>query len=224
MNKKGKTGPRLFFYIAGLLIMTFGVAISIRSDLGVSPISSIPYTLTCVAGMDMGLSTTVCSIAFIIMQVIILRKQFRPFDLMQLPVSIMFGAFMTFCTGLVKYMPEPGNFGVKIIMMLISTVVVAIGVFMYVSSGYITLPTEGIMIAVVRVWKFQFGSVKRAFDITMVVISGITCLIFIKELGSVGIGTIISAVLVGTEIKLLTKWFGAAKDRFLGFASAENNK
>ena len=108
--------------------------------------------------------------------------------------------------------------------MLISTVVVAIGVFMYVSAGYITLPTEGIMIAVVRVSKFQFGSVKRAFDISMVVISAVTCLIFLKELGSVGIGTIISAVLVGTEIKLLTKWFGPAKDKFLGFAPAENSK
>ena len=221
MNKKGKTGPRLLFYIGGLLIMTFGVAISIRSDLGVSPISSIPYTLTCVAGMDMGLSTTVCSIVFIIMQMIILRKDFKLYDLLQLPVSIMFGAFMSFCTGLTVYMPEPGNFAMKIVMMLISTVVVAIGVYMYVSSGYITLPTEGIMIAVVRVWKFQFGSVKRAFDISMVIISAVTCLIFIKELGSVGIGTIISAVLVGTEIKLLTKWTGKAKDKFLGFDSAE---
>ena len=221
MNKKGKTGPRLLFYIGGLLIMTFGVAISIRSDLGVSPISSIPYTLTCVAGMDMGLSTTVCSIVFIIMQMIILRKDFKLYDLLQLPVSIMFGAFMSFCTGLTVYMPEPGNFAMKIVMMLISTVVVAIGVYMYVSSGYITLPTEGIMIAVVRVWKFQFGSVKRAFDISMVVISAVTCLIFIKELGSVGIGTIISAVLVGTEIKLLTKWTGKVKDKFLGFDSAE---
>lgn len=221
MNKKGKTGPRLLFYIGGLLIMTFGVAISIRSDLGVSPISSIPYTLTCVAGMDMGLSTTVCSIVFIIMQMIILRKDFKLYDLLQLPVSIMFGAFMSFCTGLTVYMPEPGNFAMKIVMMLISTVVVAIGVYMYVSSGYITLPTEGIMIAVVRVWKFQFGSVKRAFDISMVVISAVTCLIFIKELGSVGIGTIISAVLVGTEIKLLTKWTGKVKDKFLGFESVE---
>ena len=217
MNQKGKTGPRLLFYIGGLLIMTFGVAVSIRSDLGVSPISSIPYTLTCVAGMDMGLSTTVCSIAFIIMQVIILRKDFKLYDLLQLPVSIMFGAFMSFCTGLTVYMPEPGNFAMKILMMLVSTVIVAIGVYMYVSSGYITLPTEGIMIAVVRVWKFQFGSVKRAFDISMVVISAVTCLICIKELGSVGIGTIISAVLVGTEIKLLTKWTGKAKDKFLGF-------
>lgn len=197
--------------------MTLGVAISIRSDLGVSPISSIPYTIICITGMDMGLSTTVCSIVFIIMQVLILRKDFKLSELMQLPVSILFGMFMTFCTGLVRYMPEPSNFAVKLVMMLASTLVVAIGVYMYVSSGYITLPTEGIIIAVVRVTKFQFGSVKRAFDISMVVISAVSCLIFIKELGSVGIGTIAAAVLVGTEIKLLTKWFGTAKDKFLGF-------
>ena len=54
-------GSRLFVripaYVIGLLIMTLGVAISVKSNLGVSPVSSIPYTITCVVGLEMGKAT-----------------------------------------------------------------------------------------------------------------------------------------------------------------------
>ena len=38
---------RFLVYVTGFLIMTLGIAISVKSDLGVSPVSSIPYTMTC---------------------------------------------------------------------------------------------------------------------------------------------------------------------------------
>jgi uncharacterized membrane protein YczE len=53
----------------------------------------------------------------------------------------------------------------------------------------------------------------------MVFISLVTCLIAIHSLGSVGIGTIVAAVLVGTEVKLMTKIFGESRDRMLGINS-----
>lgn len=37
---------RLICYFVGLFIMTAGIAISVKSNLGVSPVSSIPYTVT----------------------------------------------------------------------------------------------------------------------------------------------------------------------------------
>ena len=92
--------------------------------------------------------------------------------------------------------------------MLISTVIVAIGVFAYVSSGFIPLPTEGLLLAIAQVTKTKFSSLKLIGDISMVVVSLTTCLIAIQQFGSIGIGTIASAVLVGNEVKILTKYFG----------------
>lgn len=53
------------------------------------------------------------------------------------------------------------------------------------------------------------------FDISMVAISLITCLIVLKALGSVGIGTIVAAVLVGVFLGLITKMFGEKRDTIL---------
>lgn len=196
--------------------MTLGVAVSVKSDLGVSPISSIPYTMTCATGLDLGVATIVFSVIMVLLQAVVLRKNFSLMNFLQLPVGIIFGMFMTFCCGMIERFPDPANMAVQLIMMLISTFIVAVGVFMYVPAGFIPLAPEGLMLAIVRVGKFKFANVKICFDVTMVTISAVSCLIILKELGSVGIGTVVAAVLVGTEVKMLVRFFGEGRDRLLG--------
>ena len=109
---------------------------------------------------------------------------------------------------MVQTLPSPDSFLVRIILMLISTVIVSVGVFLYVSSGFIPLPTEGVLIAITQVTKAKFASLKLIGDISMVIVSLVTCLVAIGQLGSIGLGTIVSALLVGNEVKILTKHFG----------------
>ena len=204
---------RCIIYFFGLLIMTLGVAVSVKSDLGVSPVSSIPYTMTCVWGIEMGKATIVFHAALVLVQVILLRRKFQLKNLLQIPVGVLFGYMTTFSNHLMTFLPDPGNIYIRLGMVVISTVLVAIGLFFYVPADIIPLAGEGVMLAVSKVADKAFSTVKIAFDVTMVVISLITCLILIHSLGSVGIGTVIAAVMVGMVLKLITKLFGEARDR-----------
>lgn len=215
-NKNNKTGIRLVFYFLGFLIMTLGVAVSIKSGLGVSPNSSVPYTLTVVFGIELGLATTIVSIVAALLQIPILRKDFKMTHLLQIPVSVVFGIFMTSCVKFVNFIPNPSSFVIKIVLMLISTVIVAIGVFMYLSAGYIPLPTEGLVLAIAQVTKVKFGTMKVIGDVTMVLISLVMCLVKIHSFGSIGLGTIVSALLVGTEVKFITGKVGNKVKELLG--------
>ena len=89
MDDKKKFGVKLLFYFGGLIIMTLGVVISVKSDLGVTPISSIPYTVTVVSGMDLGIATMLFSVFMVLLQILILRKRFKPINLLQLPIGIL---------------------------------------------------------------------------------------------------------------------------------------
>lgn len=204
---------RCIIYFFGLLIMTLGVAVSVKSDLGVSPVSSIPYTMTCVWGIEMGKATIVFHAALVLVQVILLRRKFQLKNLLQIPVGVLFGYMTTFSNHLLTFLPDPGNIYIRLGMVVISTVLVAIGLFFYVPADIIPLAGEGVMLAISKVADKAFSTVKIAFDVTMVVISLITCLILIHSLGSVGIGTVIAAVMVGMVLKLITKLFGEARDR-----------
>lgn len=196
---------RLICYFVGLFIMTIGIALSVKSDLGVSPVSSIPYTLTVCCRIEMGRATVLFHCVLIIMQVFILRKNFKLKSLLQLPVGIVFGFFTTFCNSLVEHLPSTDNYFIRILMILISVVLVAIGIFMYLPADIIPLAGEGIMQAVADTLKIEFSKVKIAFDVTMIVISLVTCLIVLHSLGSVGIGTVIAALLVGVVIGWIEK-------------------
>lgn len=120
---------RLIAYLIGLFIMTIGVSMSVKSNLGVSPVSSIPYTITCITGLEMGKATIVFHIFLVILQILILRKAFKIKNLLQVIVGVVFGYFTTFSNFLFSYLPTPENIIIRLIMMLLSTVIIAIGIF-----------------------------------------------------------------------------------------------
>lgn len=218
-------GSRLFVripaYVIGLLIMTLGVAISVKSNLGVSPVSSIPYTITCVVGLEMGKATILFHAVLVLLQILLLRRAFQAKNLLQIFAGILFGYFTTFCNSLMVFFPDPTNLIVRLAMMLFSTGLIAFGLFWYVPADIIPLAGEGAMLAISKTIKKPFPTVKIAFDVTMVVISLVTCLICLHSLGSVGIGTIAAAILVGMELRWITKKCGAQRDAILGVTKKE---
>lgn len=207
MEKKRTLLNRLICYFGGLFIVTIGIAISVQSDLGVSPLSAIPYTLTCCWGMEMGKATILFHCVLVLLQILILRKNFKLKLLLQVPVGIVFGYFTTFCNYLVAFLPTTENMVIRICLALISTVLVAVGIFFYLPADIMPLAGEGIMQAVADTTKIDFSKVKVASDIIMVLISLVTCLIVIHSIGSVGIGTIIAAVLTGVVLGQITKFW-----------------
>ena len=207
---------RLTMYIMGLFMMTIGIALSVKSNLGVSPVSSIPYTMTCIWGIEMGKATIIFHCFLVLLQLLILRKDFKLRNLFQVLVGVMFGYFTTFCNWGVSFLPTPQNMIIRIGLMLVSTLFIAFGIFLYMPPNIMPLAGEGAMQAVSDVSGIAFSKVKIGFDVSMVLISLVFCLIFIKSLGSVGLGTIIAAVLVGTVLGFISKRFGEKRDRWLG--------
>ena len=203
-------------YFIGLFVMTIGIALSVKSNLGVSPVSSIPYTITCVWGIEMGKATILFHIVLVLIQILVLRKNFKPVQLLQVLIGVVFGYFTTFCNYMVSFLPTPDNLGIRILMVLASTVFVAVGIFLYLPADLIPLAGEGCMQAVSTVTHIEFAKVKIGFDCTMVLVSAVTCLTILHSLGSVGIGTIIAAVLVGTLVGIINRAFGRQRDRLLG--------
>ena len=213
--RKENYAVRFPVYIIGLFIMTLGVSMSVKSNLGVSPVSSIPYTITCITGLEMGKATILFHIVLVLLQVLILRSAFQMKNLLQVVVGILFGYFTTFSNYLFSFLPSTDNLVIRMLLMLFSTVLIAIGIFFYLPADIVPLAGEGAMKAISDKTNIVFSKVKMGFDISMVVISLISCLLILRKLGSVGVGTIVAAVLVGAVLGVLTKLFGEKRARFL---------
>lgn len=161
---------RFLVYVTGFLIMTLGIAISVKSDLGVSPVSSIPYTMTCVWGIEMGKATILFHVGLVLLQIILLRRAFQLKNLLQIPVGILFGYLTTFSNYLMTFLPDPEHLYIQLLMTVVSAVLIAIGIFFYVPMDLVPLAGEGAMLAISKVTRKPFSTIKLIFDISMVVI------------------------------------------------------
>lgn len=208
---------RYFFGTLGLAFVAAGVAFSIKSDLGTSPISCPPYVLSLKGWLTVGEFTALMHCLFILLQVALLRKNFKWKYLMQIPAAIVFGAltdlFILACDSLVA-----DTYTARLAYMCISLLLTAVGVSLEVRSKAWMVAGEMTVAAIAEVSGKKFSSVKIFFDITLVLIaSAISLLLFSNPLGDghynvIREGTIISAVFTGMLMKITDKFI----DRFIG--------
>ena len=111
----------------------------------------------------MGKATILLHCSLVLLQIILLRRNFKPVNLLQVAVGIVFGYFTTFCNWCVSFLTEPDGIVLRVILLLL------------------------LLLSVLCIGSF----------------------------GSVGVGTVIAAVLVGTVLGFFTKWLGARRDCWL---------
>ena len=201
---------RYLLLLAGLSIMAFGVAFSIKASLGTSPISSVPFVVSLFTPLTVGTATITMHCVFILMQILILRKDYHLIQLMQLPVAFFFGYLTDFGVWAVQGI-FCNTYWQQWIVCLIGILLVAVGVSFEVKAGVVVLAGEGVVLAVCKVLpKIKFGYMKVGFDVTLVVIACILSFVFTGHLQGVREGTVAAALLVGLIAKqlgkLLARW------------------
>ncbi len=194
---------RYIIFLVGLFVNSLGVSLITKANLGTSPISSIPYVLSLNFPLTLGNFTIIFSILLIILQLFILRKNFKLEHLLQIPISILFGYFIDLTMLLFSFV-NPTAYIAKLIYLLIGCVILGFGVYMEVLADVAMLPGESFVRAIVQTWHREFGSTKVCFDVSMAVIAAALSFILAHRLDGVREGTVIAALLVG----FLARQFG----------------
>ena len=213
---------RYLIFLVGLFVNSLGVSLITKANLGTSPISSIPYVLSLNFPFTLGNFTIFFSIFLIVLQLIILRKNFKLEHILQIPVSIIFGYFIDLTMILFSWV-NPEAYIMKIVYLLIGCLILGVGVYMEVLADVVMLPGESFVRAIVLTWKTNFGTTKICFDVSMSVIAAVLSFVFAGKLAGVREGTVIAALLVGFIARLIAKKLAFLKDMiFPESVSAEN--
>ena len=202
---------RYLIFLVGLFVNSLGVSLITKANLGTSPISSIPYVLSLNFPFTLGNFTIFFSIFLIVLQLIILRKNFKLEHILQIPVSIIFGYFIDLTMILFSWV-NPEAYIMKIVYLLIGCLILGVGVYMEVLADVVMLPGESFVRAIVLTWKTNFGTTKICFDVSMSVIAAVLSFVFAGRLAGVREGTVIAALLVGFIARLIGKKLVFLKD------------
>lgn len=192
-------------YAVGLLFMAFGVAFSVNSGLGVSPVNSLPYVVSLVLGVDMGSCVIGVFSFYVLVQILIYRRDFKWINLTQIVFSTLFGYFVDFAKAVVGDFALPTYPG-QLIMLAVSMVLVALGVCLYMDAGLVNMPMEGMTNAIAeRIVKKPFHDVKVAVDCLAVAAAILLSFVGLGGLEGIREGTLLCALLVGKMMKPMQK-------------------
>lgn len=201
-----KLAARLGIYCLGLLILAFGIALAVNSNLGVSPVSSLPFVVSQIAGISLGTCTTLIYILYILLQMVISRK-FQPTLLLQLVFSTIFGYFVDGAKWVLGDFCLPTYFG-QLAMLAASILLIGFSLVLYIDVKLAPMPAEGLVGCISAINGRPFSQMKTAVDCTSVLVAAVLSVLFLGKLSGIREGTILTALLVGKMMGILRKFAG----------------
>ena len=217
-----------FLLLLSMFFMTFGVALCVRSNLGSGVISSIPMSFSLageaglVPGLTIGGYTNIMNVILVAAQVIVLHRRFEPIQLFQLLIGFVFGCLLDVNMWVTSFFSTYQALTAQIIAQFLGATILGCAVAVEIRCGSLTMPGEGIQVAISRVSGKPFPIVKIMVDTALVVLAVISgfCFFGVWPWTVVGPGTLFAMFYVGYVVKLVNPhlgWFDRLLDYRPGF-------
>lgn len=204
---------RIAVLAMALFVMAIGVALCVRSSMGITPISCPPFVLSLGFAPTIGTFTIAMHGFFILLQIILLRSDFKKTQLLQIFVAIAFGLFVDLAMELTAWI-DVTSYISRLSLLLLSCMVIAAGVVAQVKSRSIYVPGEGVMLAIAHVTGLPFNKIKICFDCGLLLTGAIISLVLFGEFRGIAEGSVISAIMVGVFVGIIKPHLSFI-DRFL---------
>ena len=189
-----KNANRIAIYICGIFLLALGGVLAIKSNLGASPVSSLPLSISKVTSISLGTAAAILFIIYVGIQILILRRDFKIVQLLQM---------MNFFNAIININVD--SFYIRIVICILSFFITAFGVTFTITANIVPVAPDGLAQVISKKAKIEFGKAKIYFDCVVVALSVGILLINNKGLDGLGIGTVLSALLVGRIVAYINK-------------------
>lgn len=214
MNKNIAYLWRTSFYILGIIILSIGLTLSAKSGLGMAPVISIPFAIANVLDLNFAVITFIAYVSFIVIQALINRDHKKWKYILQVPFTLFFSTMLDIFGNILNF--QYPNLWQNLILLFFGMIATAIGVSMIANMKIILNPADGLALSFGYLLKKDLGFGKNVLDITCVIITSTIGLVFAGKIIGIGIGTLISMIVVGRIISIFNRIFKDKMDRLAG--------
>jgi len=205
---------RYSVYLLSLFIISLGASLSIKANLGTSPLICIPYVSSVISNLSVGTTSFVFNLVLVFVQIILLRGDFNKRQYLQIVIGTIFSFFIDLTLMLIRFI-NPADYLSQLALLLISCVVMAIGVLLEIKTAVVYLPGDGFIVAIALAFEKEFGKIKPYIDTSFVLVAILLSFMFLGYLSGVREGTVISALIIGPMVRILKVHLNYYLDKFL---------
>lgn len=196
---------RYMSFTIGVIFTALGIALITKAGLGTSAISSPAYVLSFVFPLSFGTFTFLISVAMLLAQIVLLKKEFPLIQLLQVPAGLLMGILLDVYIWLLSSW-EAGHYVERILVLVLGCAVLGMGISFQVTGDVLMLPSEGLVRVLAQKTNWEFGRMKTCFDISLVVFSAVISIIFLGGIYGVREGTLIAAMSTGLYSRFFQKY------------------
>lgn len=190
---------RLLIFCAGLVVLSLGIDLNTKTQLGISPINSVPFNVHKLTGLPLWVCIYALYLLFILMQWLLLKKDFHPVQFLQIGTSFVCSILIQFFDDRLPLLTTPVS---QYLVLVLAVVLTAIGSALTAGMHLTPNPGEGAAVAIGKAMKKDFALGKNVLDLGCVVASVAITLIFAGKIMNIGIGTLVSMLFTGRVVKL----------------------
>ena len=192
------------FYLGGLMLTALGSVLSAKAGLGVSATMAIPFAVTNVTGIKLSITCFVVSTIMIAVQFLLLGKNSRKKDLLQVPLNVLFGLFLEWFGNL--FTLAPVALWQKVAVMVCSILSTGTGVFLMVNMHLVPNPPDGLTHVISEKIHKELGITKNIVDFSLVGGALVIDLLTGGKVISIGLGTVMAMIFIGRTVSLWNRF------------------
>lgn len=204
---------RYSIVICCMVMTAVGASLGIKAAIGVGAWDALSLSISRVVDIKVGTFSMFLNISCVLVQLAMLKKEFKLTHVAQIFVSILLGLVVNFMIYNVYSLFTIESYFVNMALLVVSVIICSLSVSMIMAIDLISFPLESVCMLVAQKINRKFGSIRQFVDIMAIVVSLALSFTF-KDPITVREGTIIAMVIFGP---LLDIFMRSLKPRLVKF-------
>ncbi|QGG50711.1 YczE/YyaS/YitT family protein [Lysinibacillus pakistanensis] len=204
---------KYIFYVVGILLLTFGISLTIQSDLGTSPFDALLVGLSKSVGLTVGSWEVI--IALIIVGCNSLLQKQRP-EVLGLLTALITGIGIDMWLLLLHNFVTPELWYSKIIYFSIGLVVISLGTATYLQTNFAPIPVDRLTFIIQKLTRTNIFLARTFIYLVFLIMAMILH-------GPIGIGTLLTVCFGGLLLNYFMPVIKKALEHIFSYASTLPN-
>lgn len=195
-----------FVLLLCVTVVSMFATLLIHANIGMGSVEALNSSIGLLLDIKIGTVAIIVNVLLIILQVVILRKQFRLIHLLQLPIVLFQGIIINFFLYEVLHAVQFDSYEERLAIVIVCSIVNGIMLGLLAAIQFISFPLEAACLAIHQKTNWDFGKIRLSFDLINMLLS-IAISIYLRSHFNVREGTIIIGLLFSIVIGCSYQFF-----------------
>lgn len=183
----------MLYVFFGVTLVGIGGSLTMKAGIGIAALDAMNSSISELTTIKVGTVSILVNVLFLVIQMLILKRDFKWFQLMQIPLSMLIGEILNIMVYTVLPLITIESYLMNIVLLIVGNLIAAIGVGLCTALNFVSFPLESLCMVLSKILPQSFGKIRQSADILFIVGSLVLSLVFnlsfyIRE------GTILSAL------------------------------